>query len=53
MSEQSSSLLEIKDLGSGVVKITLNDPGHQNTLSEKMMNFKVSLIPIPPALVVF
>ena len=38
MSEQSSSLVEIQDLGSGIVKIMLNDPGHQNTLSEKMID---------------
>ena len=38
MSEQSSLLLEIQDLGLGIVKIILNDPGHQNTLSEKMID---------------
>ncbi len=38
MNEQSSSLVEIQDFNSGIVKITLNEPGHQNTLSEKMID---------------
>ena len=36
--DNSSSLVEVLDLGQGLVKITLNDPSHQNTLSEKMID---------------
>ena len=38
MSEQSSSLVDIQDLGSGIIKIILSDPDHKNTLSEKMID---------------
>ena len=36
--DNSSSLVEVQDLGEGLVKITLNDPSHQNILSEKMID---------------
>ena len=38
MSEQSSSLVDIQDLGSGIIKIILSDPDHKNPLSEKMID---------------
>ena len=36
--DNSLSLVEVLDLGQGIVKIILNDPSHQNTLSEKMID---------------
>jgi enoyl-CoA hydratase/carnithine racemase len=38
MNEQSSSLVDIQDLGSGIIKIILSDPDHKNPLSEKMID---------------
>ena len=36
--DNSSSLVEVLDLGEGIIKITLNDPSHQTTLSEKRID---------------
>ena len=33
-----SSLVNVIDLGEGIVRVVLSDPGHQNTLSEKMID---------------